>query len=910
MKTKLLIQALRYTSLIGATVFAFPVIAQQPASSVPPQKVEKIEVTGSSIKRIEGEGSLPVTVITRADIERSGATTPMELLQLISSNNSVGNVSLGNVIGSLTFSAQTASLRGLGGGRTLVLINGKRVDSFAGELNGVQGVNLAAIPFSAIERVEVLKDGASAVYGSDAIGGVINFILRQDYRGAEVSTYYGAPTRPGGGKQGKVSAAAGFGDLARDKYNVLATLSYNDQKNLEQRDRSFSKTSYLVDIGLNSTSSNTFPANITTGGIGLINFPIGGPATIAKPDRCAPSTFEGGRCRYDPSNYPGVQMIPDDKLTNFFSSARMQINADLQGYATFTASRNTTNYKIQPVPLSSIFTYGPNNDIPETITLQPNSPFYPHALAAAAGVDGQPLDVRYRAVENGLRDTTDTNTNSQFTAGLKGAWLNWDMDGTVFASQGKTRSAINGGFPLNTKILPLLNSGNVNLFGPNTAAISAQLKAANYVGDTFNGKSTNNGVQAKASSEIFNLPAGAVSLAFGGESRREKLQQIPEPVLATGDLAGFGGNVLPINASRSIRAVFAEASIPVFKTLEANVAVRSDDYSDFGKTTNPKVSLRWQPGKTLLLRSSYGKGFLAPSLFQLFSPQAGTVTPAGTSDPIRCPVTNDTGFDCATQFGVTTGGNPNLRPEKSEQATAGFLFEPNTSWSVGADYFKIRLNNVITTGIPVATILGDLAQYGNLVTRAPRDAAFPNVPGRILKIDGRNINLGAVHLDGIDVEAHWKSAAYAWGKLRVDASGSYYIHNDAQNADGSYRGFVSNQFGSPVSGVLPRWKHYASLTWDIGAWSSTVATQFQSSYVDVNTDADDNLRRVSSMTLWDFQTSYKGFRNLNLTLGVKNLLDTNPPLTNQATTFQVGFDPSYYDARSRFVYGTATYSFK
>ena len=158
----------------------------------------RVEVTGSNIKRVEGEGALPVTVITRAEIQRSGATTPMELLQQISANNSAGMTTISNSVGALTLSAQTASLRGLGGARTLVLINGNRIDSFAGEVQGVGGVNLANIPFQAIERVEILKDGASAIYGSDAIAGVINFITRSDYTGAEVTGFYGTPTRGGG----------------------------------------------------------------------------------------------------------------------------------------------------------------------------------------------------------------------------------------------------------------------------------------------------------------------------------------------------------------------------------------------------------------------------------------------------------------------------------------------------------------------------------------------------------------------------------------------------------------------------------------------------------------------------------------------------------------------------------------
>src|SRR6478736_4244456 len=224
----------------------------------------RIDVTGSNIKRIEGEGALPVTVITRDDINRSGATTPMELLQQISANNSVGATTLSNSVGALTFSAQTASLRGLTGARTLVLINGHRIDSFSGEVQGVTGVNLAAIPFSAIERVEILKDGASAVYGSDAIAGVINFITRSDYNGAEVTGFYGAPTRGGGGEQWQGSVSAGWGDLAKDRWNVFLSGSYNEQRPLDQASRNFSNSSYRPDIGLIGLSSNNNPARVTT----------------------------------------------------------------------------------------------------------------------------------------------------------------------------------------------------------------------------------------------------------------------------------------------------------------------------------------------------------------------------------------------------------------------------------------------------------------------------------------------------------------------------------------------------------------------------------------------------------------------------------------------------------------------
>ncbi len=886
--------AIGLVSLAGATLGQ--AWAQAPAAT--PPKTEKIEITGSSIKRIEGESALPVTIITRADIDRSGATNPMELLNILSTNNSAGNVNLGNTIGSTTFSAQTASLRGLGGGRTLVMVDGKRISGFAGEVNGVQGVSLSVIPVAAIERVEVLKDGASAIYGSDAIGGVVNFILRTDYRGAEATVYAGVPTRSGGGDQSQANGSFGFGDLGKDGYNFVVSASYNDQKSLDQRDRNFSNSSFKPEIGLIGISSNTFPGNVTTGGIGVIGAP-----------NCAPSILIGTVCRYDPAVTPGVMSIPKTESLNVFASGRFKINADWQGYATFLASKDENNYVIQPVPISSLFPFGPGAATDSSILIRPSSPFYPTAQAIAAGVNGQPLDVRWRAFEAGLRDTTDTNESNQLTFGVKGGFSGWDVDASYFHSRSKVKSKINGGFPDASLLLPILNSGRVNLFGSNTPAVTAEIRATNFNGEVLNGESLSHGFSTKVSRDVLDLPGGRAAIAAGLDFRKEKLDQSYAAQIRSGNISGFGGSFPDLSGSRDVKAVFAELNLPLFKSLEANMAVRQDRYSDFGSSTNPKVSLRWQPTKDFLVRTSYGKGFLAPSLYQLGIPQATTVSPAGTDDPVRCPVTQNIGLDCATQFTIITGGNAALRPEKSEQATAGVLFEPNNRWSFSADFFKIRLNGAITNGIPYTTILGDLAQYGNLVTRGPADPAFPNLPGRIQSILGTYINLGNIHIQGFDVETHYKAPAQSWGRLRFDISGTYYTRYDAQQTDGSYLGAVSNNAGATVSGTTPRWRHYASLTWENGPWTATLANHHQSAYRDVGTDANDNFRTVSAMSLWDLQGTYSGLKNLTFTLGVKNLLDTNPPLTNQQTTFQAGYDPSYYDARARFIYGSVKVKF-
>ena len=898
MNSKQMSQPRMLVAAAVASLFAAPV-ADVRAADI------KVDVTGSNIKRIEGEGALPVQVIGREEIDKSGATNAMEIMNLISANNSAGNVSVGNVIGATTFSNQTASLRGLGGSSTLVLVNGKRLGTFSGGVNGAEGVNLAAIPFAALERVEVLKDGASAVYGSDAIGGVINFILRQDFTGVDATAWYGQPTRSGGGEQYQLMGTVGWGDLTKDKWNAFFSANYSEQKSLLQKDRDFSATSYLPDINLNTTSGQTFPGFISTGNIGNPGFP-----------NCDPSIVIGTRCRFDPSRYDGVEGIPTTKQLNLFGSARYQINADWQAYLTGLYSKQETRFIIQPNPFSDqIFTTSTPSGASE-ILLPPTSPFYPHQLAQQAGVDGELLNVRYRCVECGNRDTTDTNEAYQIVAGIKGSAWNWDFDGAFNYSQNTSNEKLNGGFPLFSRILPLLNSGRVNLFGPNTPAITQEVLATNFNGTTFDSKLKGYGVDLKGSTDIYKLPAGPLSMAIGFQAGKETLSQNPNPLLATADVSGYGGAFLNIDNSRTVYAAFAEFNIPIVKTLEANVAVRYDHYSDFGSTTNPKFSLRWQPTKQILLRGSWGTGFLAPTLFQLYNPQVAGLSQAGLNDPLRCPDPNDANNpDCATQYTVTFGGNPDLKPETATQTTLGGVWEPIEGLSIGIDWFSLDLKNIVTNGVPIGTILDPAlqAQYSYLVTRAaacPPSQFVPGAPCPITAIDQRFVNVGRAKIQGFDIDARFKMPATSVGRFSASIAGTYYTKYDVQQPDGSFAGFISNAFQAVATGITPRFKSYAALNWEFGPWAATLGNTYQTSYVDVQTDPDGNLRRVGSLSLWDLQGSYTGFRNVTLTLGVKNLMDQNPPLTNSNLTFQAGYDPSYYDARARFIYGSIRYAFK
>ncbi len=458
--------ALAYAVSVGTTATLL--------TSVPAYAQDmRVNVTGTSIKRVESETGSPVQVMTREEIERTGATSVQDLLQFITAATSSGNFNASTVIGASTFGLQTASLRGLGGARTLVLLNGRRLGGFAGDqLNG-QAVNLTSIPFSAIERVEVLKDSASAIYGTDAIAGVINFILKKDYKGAEVNLYYGAPTRSprSDGTVTDVSATAGWGDLSKDRYNVFLNGAWHKEKALYQKDRDFSNTSLIEGVGLYGVSSNMFPANITA----PAGYPSIGTLNPAAPSGCGgyPGSIPGPewalgpntRCVWDPAAV--AQSYPEVETISFYGKGTFQINKDWQAFVSGAYSTSENHNIIQPTPISDIF-----ND---PIILQPSSPYYPTAYLTeyAPSHVGNPINVRYRAVLNGNRDITDKNEAWQIVGGVEGSWKNWDINVAGFYNETEVKETLNGGFPQLSLLVPLLNTGLVNFFGETPADVAS-----------------------------------------------------------------------------------------------------------------------------------------------------------------------------------------------------------------------------------------------------------------------------------------------------------------------------------------------------------------------------------------------------------------------------------------------------
>src|SRR5258706_2543317 len=499
---------------IIATLPAVPALAQDQTV----QKVERIEVTGSNIRRVEGESALPVQIITRDDIEKTGAFTTEQLVQTLSVSNNNYNPVPAAASGATTGGISPISLRGLGSQRTLVLINGRRTAAY-GTITDSVSVDVNNIPLAAIDRIEILKDGASAIYGSDAIAGVVNFILRRDYQGAEATVRYAGPEHKGG-ESTRVEGAAGFGDLARDRYNVLLVGSYERDKALFGGQRDFSRSGVNVGALNDVTSGNTFPANIV--------LPDGRTFNPMAPANCAPSVndplFPPTRCRYDPS--PFVTLTPDTKRGSIYAAGHFALtsNWDLYGEASYAKSEQ--RFVIQPVPISDqfalppthpLFNVAPYNGF-DTIVLHSTSPYYPtqYIQGITSGATPDVL-VRYRSFGTGNRDLTDIAEQPRVVVGLQGSAFNWDLDAAYLHSESKLREQVNGGYPSLNAILPLLNSGQVNFFGPNTAAVQALLDATQFHGDAYTVKNRLDSVTAKGSRDLMQLRSGALAVAVGGE---------------------------------------------------------------------------------------------------------------------------------------------------------------------------------------------------------------------------------------------------------------------------------------------------------------------------------------------------------------------------------------------------------
>lgn len=908
-------------AIIGA---AGPAVAQEVQSNQP---IQRVEITGSSIKRIAKEGALPVQVITFEDMEKRGITSSEELIRSIASNGiGADNMTSGNnVFGAdadrVSGGASFAALRSLGPNATLVLLNGRRIATHGGS---GKAVDLNSIPLGAIARVEILKDGASAIYGTDAIGGVVNFITKDNYVGNQISGT-GSVTQAGGGTNRRGQLLVGRGALDTDGWNAMLSFTVDSNDKLSSKQRDFAN-GYQPLRGLSPDTTGTPYANQLTGaGTALgTGFKVPGDATTYL--QANPLSFQGKcdtipgmsqyatalwkdvtppsrttySCAYDyGADY--VMQTPVDRL-NAMGRSVFKLTNDSRVFVEVLASRTRAISSLTPVQVQTSLAAG--NAYPV------GGPYYQDLTPYVSTFDKtKPIIYKWRANIAGDRTQENQTDNARLLVGLEGVtFFNWDYKLGISKAFSKTQTDLKDGYVFTAPFYKVLGSGIVNPWvGPGQTQTQAAIDAVNatkYMGKLQHGRTTLSQVDGTMSGELFKLPSGPLSAAVGFDLRKEGYGFAQDTDATLILLAP--GNARLNAATRNIKAMFAEVIVPITKSLEVQGAVRRDDYSIIGSTTNPKVAFRFEPVNWLLFRGSASKGFLAPSFTQLYSQQLPLELPNGIIDPEGCPThPGDPRFCAISRLSYFSGGNTKLKPETSKQGTIGFVVEPMKGWSVGVDYWAINSKDKILNRTPQVI----LANYTLLPENIIR-----NADGTIAYIQAGWINASGSKTRGADVNARadGKVGSYKWS---AGLDGTWTQTFQFAEIEGQpFKEFVGNFY---TRDLYLRWKHQASVSLSKGDWSTLLSQSYSSGYKDqvpnrgLGTPPAGFVPDVESHIRYNLSATYTGIKNLTLTAGILNLFDKDPEFTahNVDEVVGAGWDPRVSDPRGRTFTVTARYKF-
>ncbi|MEN9658065.1 MAG: hypothetical protein RL571_1530 [Pseudomonadota bacterium] len=879
-----------------------------------PNKVQRVEVTGSSIKRIVKEGALPVQQITKEEIVRSGATNVAELLQNIPAMQgfsvaatAAGTNSGGNV---------NASLHDIGRAYTLVLLNGRRI---APQGDG-SAVNLNAIPMSAIERIEVLTDGASAIYGSDAIAGVINFITKKNLQGGQVDASYNAPQQSGDGSSWNTSFSYGFGDLDEDRFNVLLSYRHDEQTALKAKDRDFAKTSYLPlnfngnNYVFDRTSPSSIPANATvqfndskknpnktfnpgflkTGSCGELNF-----KSLSTEDACG----------FDSVNT--IEIYPESKRDTLFSNVKFKVNDNLTFFGDMALSRYDLTARIAPNPVS--------------LTIDENSAYYKNSiepfLSSPQKADVKKISATYRAYDWGTRDSQTLTDSNHFVAGAEGELLGWSWNTTLTWSKNALEERYVGGYMKDAEFRDMLKNGSFDPFAPigsQSTATKQLIKDSIFNGAVRTASTTLKGVDAKTSGEVFTLPGGAANLGLGVDYRDYSYEQSPS---ANGKIYGFN-DIPAYDLHRATYGLFAELLLPVIQDLEVSAAVRYDNINkiDNGISTTTmgedmaastyKLSARYQPTKSFLIRGSIGTGFKAPDMLDIGQP----LVSHGVTTSRACPFP-DTAY-CKpaklAQYDMLSGGNEKLKPEESEQYTIGFRFEPTSNFSFGADLWDVKITNQVSA-VSQDLAWKDPAQYASLFT----PSAEASTGDMYWAFKSMSMNIGQSHTQGIDWDFNG-NYKFDFGTLSGSLAGTYLIDSSYTRAGTDNDWTDSLGHTGENNAVSFRNIMKLNVALKTGAFNNAITVNYRSGYGDTEAEVR-NLAtgqnemitlEVPSYTTMDWQGTYTVNKAFEIRAGVKNIFDTEPPMSlRTGNGHQNGYDPRYTDPMMRSFYMSGSYKF-
>ena len=841
-------------------------------------QIAEVLVTGSHIKRAEAETVENVQVISAQQIQSSGQETVADYLRTISST--FGNSYNESYSNSFAPGAAMVGLRGLSGKDTLVLLDGQRITNYGLFQNLSDSfVDLNVIPLAAIERIEILKSGGSAIYGSDAIAGVINIILKQNTteKALEVG---GRLTTDGGAATRDANVRAGFGDFASDGYNLFATGSVykRDQLLFSQRSNTESQNytglpDGILAYDLANQYTNGPSAFPTCGKIGLPGAVLTGTSGLG--------------CYYNDASQ--LSLLPGAVRANLTATGNLRLTDSWTAYGDLFFSNEETKNNYTPEPFNASgfvadLTTGGANAISNV--LPANNP---------ASVGGAPTPINYIFQSVGPRNAEVVSDTYRISAGVKGTWYGWDIDGEYGHSENhvsyESQNSINA-----QNLVAEIANGSFNFLDP---ALTPAANAALRLQDTYSSVAKLDTFDLKGSGKLFDLPGGPAKVAVGTELRHESVNDEPGTAEANGLV--FDTGATRVVGSRNVYAGFGEFDFPILKSLDADVALREEHYSgNIGNNFRPQYTLRWQPIHEVSLRAVFADGFRAPSLAE--ASNSVSISHNIVIDPL------DPEHRPSESIGFITGGNPLVKPETSKNLDLGIVVSPTSNLDVSADYYNIFLYKVIAPNATSQQIVDDPAAYPGELVRSAN--------GTIVYAEALYTNQFEIHTAGVDVDAHLSVPLDVGGKLKF-ALDATYVERFMVNQSGQWSEFADTNgwdYFSPIAGggPVPRWKGSLSGGWGNQDWSGSASLRFISGYGNIYGIAGFLTQQtVASFEAVDLAAEYRGLKHWKFSLSVVNLFNRYPPYDSAALlVFQPApYDPGAYDDLGRMIDLHLTYAF-
>lgn len=921
-------------------------------------RLDAITVTGSRIKKTTGEAANPVLSLSAEELAATGVTSIGDVLQRLSVSgsslntkfNSAGNFGFPADGGGVGSGSTTVSLRNLGAKRVLVLVDGLRWVNESSASGVSAAVDLNTIPFSSVERVEILTDGASALYGSDAIAGVVNIITKSSDNGLNLNAYVGDHST-GDGMTTTLNAS--YGGQGRN-YRYIADVSYYDQNGISSADYSqarvpkpgtglafgSSATPFTRSVFFNDDEADGLCPNVDSDGDGiadraLCDITANGVAAAPDfvqdfPDGFHPFTTDD-RYNYAPEN---LLLTPSERL-GLFAQGQFDISNNITAYARVLSQNRDSENRAAPEPIF----LGPEagtGGMADSVGIAADNPFNPYGIALDP--NDNLLLIGRRPVEGGPRIFSQDVDTFYLAAGLNGDFygfarpLFWDVN--LVSASNKATQTVHGTYNIANiarAVGPLDDcSGDcvpLNLFGGPGTITPDMLGYIQFV-EVAHSRQELALASANVTGGLLDLSAGTLSYAAGLEYRDVKGSYTPDEVVVRGESNGVPS--LPTSGSYSVSEAYVELEIPVvgdlpgLRQLDVSLASRFSDYSSFGTTVNSKVGVRWDVFDGLLARATWAEGFRAPSIGELYGSPARF--DAQLEDPCSQPSDPEIQANCEElgvpptysqanpQISVRTGGNAALEPETAESLTAGLVYSPN--WAVNQPWAKRMDFEITWYDIEV----DDAIQAVDAQTQLDRcvqtlDPAFCNgisraSSGGINGFDNTLLNLGQVETQGLDLAIDWLAPGSAYGQFGINWSATRV---ERFRAVSKATGLAEPRgIGVEVADSgIPRWRSSLRLNWEYAEISASWAVRYVSKLTEQCGDAaafpscgnpDAGTNTLSETFYHDVRASWRvpGDTDLTLTAGINNLLDEDPPVCVSCSLN--GYDASVYDLPGQFAY--------